>query len=80
MMISRLVLSLRKVNNQTKDTSEWMSRSLSFAPNCELSARIQSQVERPGPHSGGTTFSSDFRYSCIIIQHFTISYLPLVIR
>jgi len=60
MMISRLVINLRKVNEQETNVSEPMTRAtILFAPNPELPVRTQTQVS--GLHSSEMAFSSDIR-------------------
>ncbi|KAF9790363.1 hypothetical protein BJ322DRAFT_380751 [Thelephora terrestris] len=61
-MVSRIVLNLRKSNDQaTNAHSEWASRLVSFAPNHELTVRTQTrhQATFPGSGSRGTSFHSD---------------------
>ena len=63
MMISRLVLSIRKVNNQRTGVMEWVSRPIVFAPNYELPVHTQStqpHMDSLGFSSSEASFSRDF--------------------
>lgn len=58
-MISRLVLSLRKAGDPKVNVSELISGELSFSSGYELPTYTLSQVELPRPLASGPLVSSD---------------------
>ena len=60
-MVSRLVISIRKVNDQKTSVSERISHPLVFAPNYELPVRTQTQVGSPDLYPSGGYFPDDVR-------------------
>ena len=60
-MISRFVLSIRKVGNQKAGVSEWTSHHLSFAPSDELPVSTQTHTDLSNLHPSGASCSHDIR-------------------
>ena len=71
-MVSRLVLSLRKSADRTINVTEFISEELSFGSNPGLPLHTQSQIESSFSPKRRSSVSYDARYCQSIVRSFSV--------